>query len=389
MLPNKVIGIVGAGIGGISAGVALSQAGFRVKVFEKAGQLRETGAGVSLWPNGVMILSQFGLLSGILRHGQVGTHFLIREQSGKLLMNISTARAEQPTVCLHRGDLLRELAEAAPPECFRLNHELTGIEFAGERVRLHFRNQDSFECDGVVGADGIHSRLRGLLSSGRRKLANRGYTVFRGLAHTAALLPPGCNGESWGAGCRFGILAIGKNKVCWYATTNHSVSLRPAEESKRQLQQVFESWHDPIPQLLDMTDPCAILATQASDLGPLRQGGGLLTLLGDAAHVLTPNLGQGACIALEDAFVLAHCLRVEASVSAAFRRYEALRFPHVRSAVLRSRWLGEVGQWENCLAILVRNFITRCLPAQLFECHATCAGHLGMLIHQMSGARAV
>ena len=389
MSTDKVIGIVGAGIGGIAAGVALSQAGFTVKVFEKAGQLRESGAGVSLWPNGTMILSQLGLLSGILKHGQIGTHFLIRQPSGKLLMNISTARAELPTVCLHRGDLLRELAEAAPAECFRLNHELTGIEFTGEKVRLHFRNQDSFECDGVVGADGVHSRLRAVRSSGRRKLANRGYTIFRGLAHTRALLPPGCNGESWGAGCRFGTLAIGKNKVCWYATSNRSISLQPAAECKRHLQQVFGSWHDPIPQLLDITDPGAILATQASDCGPLRRGVGLITLLGDAAHVLTPNLGQGACMALEDAFVLAYCLRKSTGISAAFRRYEALRFPHVRSAVLRSRWLGQVGQWENRIAVSARNLITRCLPAKLFECHATCAGHLGMLTHQMLEAKSV
>lgn len=386
MSSNKVIGIVGAGIGGVTAGVALAQAGFTVRIFEKAGQLRAAGTGVSLWPNGTMILSELGLLPAVLQHGQIGRHFLIREQSGKLLMNISTARAESPTVCLHRGDLLRELAEAVPPECFKLNHELTSIEFAEKKVCLHFRNQNSFECDGVVGADGIHSRLRALLTVGQ-KPANRGYTIFRGLVNTPSNLSPGFNGESWGAGCRFGTLAIGKNRVCWYAVTKTSISLRPGEECKRQLQEFFKSWHDPIPQLLEMTNPSAILATQASDLGPLRQGSGLLTLLGDAAHVLTPNLGQGACMALEDAFVLAQCLRVYSSVAEAFRHYESLRFSHVRSAVLRSRWLGEVGQWENRIAVSVRNLITRWLPARLFECHATFAGHLETLTHRVLAAK--
>ncbi len=385
---NKVIGVVGGGIGGIAAGVALTQAGFTVKIFERAGQLREAGAGVSLWPNGTMVLSQLGLLQAVLKHGQIGKQFLIRQQSGKLLMAISTARAETPTVCLRRADLLHELADAIPAECFRLNHELTGIEFTGPKARLHFRNQDSFECDGVVGADGIHSRLRALLSSGRKPV-NRGYTIFRGLAETADLLPPGCNGESWGAGRRFGTLAIGKNTVCWYATANTSLPARTAQERKHHLQQVFKSWHHPIPQLLDMTDPSAILATQASDLRPMRQGSGLMTLLGDAAHALTPNLGQGACMALEDAFVLAQCLRFYPTVFAAFRRYESLRFPHARSAVLRSRWLGHVGQWENRIAVLARNLITRRLPAVLFECHATCDGHLGMLTRRMLASKSI
>lgn len=182
---HKVIGIAGAGIGGIAAGIALTQAGFTVRIFEKAGELREAGAGVSLWPNGTIVLSELGLLSRILEQGQIGTHFLLRSQCGELLMNISTARADTPTVCLHRADLLRVLAEAMPPECFRFNHELTGMEFNGEKVCLKFRDQSSFVCDGVVGADGIHSRLRALLGD-RTGPSRRGYVVFRGLANASA-----------------------------------------------------------------------------------------------------------------------------------------------------------------------------------------------------------
>jgi 2-polyprenyl-6-methoxyphenol hydroxylase-like FAD-dependent oxidoreductase len=385
MRRHKVIGIVGAGIGGIAAGIALIQAGFTVKIFEKAGQLREAGAGVSLWPNGTMILSELGLLPGILQQGQIGTHFLLRARSGELLMNISTAKADTPTVCLHRADLLRVLAEAIPAECLSLDHELTGVKFNGQKVCLQFRNQNSFVCDGVVGADGIHSRLRTLVGDDRRP-SRRGYLIFRGLADAPGDAPIGHNGESWGAGHRFGTLAIGKKRVCWYATANTSALRDSAEERKPWLQEIFKAWHDPIPKLLATTDPSTIMVANACDLGPFRQGGGPVTLLGDAAHALTPNLGQGACIALEDALVLARCVSSHSSFSAAVRRYESLRFPHARSAVLRSRWLGDVGQWENSIAVWMRNFVTRRLPAQLFECHATFAEHMAALTGQMTAS---
>lgn len=366
----KVIGIVGAGIGGVAAGVALMRAGFSVRIFEKAGELRESGAGVSLWPNGTEILSKLGLLPEILKHGQIGTHFLLRAYSGELLMDINTATADTPTVCLHRADLLRVLVEAIPPECFGLNHELTGVEANGEKACLHFRNQDRFVCDGIVGADGIHSRMRTLLGKGRQP-SRRGYIIFRGLAEASPDVPSDHNGETWGTGHRFGTLGIGKNKVCWYATANASALQHSAEKPKPWLQEIFQAWHDPIPKLLATTDPSTILAANACDFQPFRQCAGPATLLGDAAHALTPNLGQGACMALEDALVLAECLSEHSSVSLAFRRYEWLRFFHVSSAVLRSRWLGEVGQWESRIAVSLRNLITRRLPARLFECHPT------------------
>jgi 2-polyprenyl-6-methoxyphenol hydroxylase-like FAD-dependent oxidoreductase len=377
-MTGKAIGIVGGGIGGIAAGIALLQAGFTVRIFEKAGQLREAGAGVSLWPNGTVVLSELGVLSEVLKHGQVGTHFLLRQQSGELLMDISTTEADTPTVCLHRADLLRVLAQAMPPECFRLNHEVTGVESTGQKVCLQFRNQENFVCDGVVGADGVHSRLRVLLGD-NRKAAPRGYIIFRGLADTPADFPLGHNGESWGAGCRFGTLAIGKNKVCWYATANTSFLDRPVAEHKERLQEIFQAWHDPVPQLVATTDPETIMVANACDLGTFRQGSGAATLLGDAAHALTPNLGQGACTALEDALVLARCLNRHSSVSSGFRCYESLRFPLVRSAILRSRWLGAIGQWESGIAVALRNFVTRRLPAHMFECHATITEHMSML----------
>jgi 2-polyprenyl-6-methoxyphenol hydroxylase-like FAD-dependent oxidoreductase len=382
-MSDKTIAIIGAGIGGIAAGVALRQAGFNVRVFEKAGQLREAGAGMSLWPNGTGVLQKLGLLPAVAGQGQSGTHFLVRSQAGQVLMAIGTAEAETPTVCVHRARLLRVLAEALPPECLALEHELAAMQFAGDKIDLRFANGERLVCDGVVGADGIHSRMRRRLAR-QNKQVYRGYAIFRGMADVPGNFTSGHNSESWGVGGRFGILAIGDNKVCWYATVNSASLPQPADWPKARLQQMFSQWHSPIPELIAVTEPSAIMVNSACDRQPARTWSkGPATLMGDAAHALTPNLGQGACMALEDALVLANCLQRHDDVTTAFRRYEATRFSRVRNAIWRSRWLGEVGQWENRSLVHLRNAVTRVLPGRIFECHSTLAQLMTVLAGQL------
>src|SRR5580765_3324924 len=372
-MSDKTIAIIGAGIGGVAAGVALHQAGFNVKVFERASQLREAGAGMSLWPNGTGVLRQLGLLEAVASQGQSGTHFLVRSQTGEVLMKIRTAEAETPTICVHRAHLLRVLADALPQECVALGHELADLQFAGGKVQLRFANGENVICDGVVGADGIHSRMRGRLMQ-PRKPVYRGYAIFRGIADVPENFLIGHNSESWGEGSRFGTLAIGDNKVCWYATVNSAVPLKPQDWPKERLKQLFHRWHDPIPELIAATSRSAIMMNMACDRQPARSwSNGPATLIGDASHALTPNLGQGACMAMEDALVLANCLGRSQTVAAGFRLYEATRYPRVRNAILRSRWLGEVGQWEKRAVVAARNAVTRLLPGRIFECHSSFA----------------
>jgi 2-polyprenyl-6-methoxyphenol hydroxylase-like FAD-dependent oxidoreductase len=372
-MPDKTIAIIGAGIGGMAAGVALRQAGFEVKVFEKASQLREAGAGMSLWPNGTGVLRQLGLLAAVASQGQSGTHFLVRAKTGAVLMEIGTAEAEMPTICVHREHLLRVLADALPPECLALGHELEDIQFTGGKARLKFTNGERVICDGVVGADGIHSRMRGRLMRPGKPIY-RGYAIFRGIADVPENFLIGHNSESWGEGSRFGTLAIGNNKVCWYATVNSSTPPKHADWPKERLEQLFSGWHHPIPELIAATTPSDIMMNMACDRKPSRcWSNEPATLIGDAAHALTPNLGQGACMAMEDALALANCLTRTQSVATGFRLYEAKRYPRVRNAIWRSRWLGEVGQWENRAVVAARNAVTRILPGRIFECHSSFA----------------
>jgi 2-polyprenyl-6-methoxyphenol hydroxylase-like FAD-dependent oxidoreductase len=365
----KKIGIIGGGIGGIATALALRQAGVDAVVYEKAPRLQEVGAGMMLWPNATRVLRELGLLENVLAQSGPNTNFLVQAKSGKVLMNIALGQFDVPAVCIRRADLLAILLAALPSDCVSLGCELDRLEQSSDNVRLHFKGGRVEEHDAVIGADGIRSRVRAELF-GTSDPIYRGYTVWRGLArYDGNAVTPGSNSETWGTGKRFGILNTGHGRFTWYATANvPSNHLDAPCGRKRELQQMFAGWHEPISDFLDATDEDKILKHGARDCAPLRRWGyGMVSLLGDAAHPCTPNLGQGGCMALEDALVLAKCVEREPTLVAALRRYESLRHQRTRHIQQRSLLMGRIGQWQNPLVVTGRRVITRILPARLFE----------------------
>jgi 2-polyprenyl-6-methoxyphenol hydroxylase-like FAD-dependent oxidoreductase len=363
------VGIVGGGIGGIAAALALHQAGVDAVVYEKAARLHEVGAGMMLWPNATRVLRAMGLLEDVLARSGPNTHFLVRAKCGKVLMNIALGKFDVPAVCIRRADLLAILLDALPPECVRLGWELERLQQGKDKVRLHFKGGLVEEHDAIIGADGLRSRVRSELF-GASEPIYRGYTVWRGVArYHGNAIASGCNSETWGTGKRFGILNTGQGRFTWYATANVPAHHRDAPSGrKRELLQMFDGWHQPVSDLLDATDEEGILKNGARDCAPLRRWGyGLVSLLGDAAHPCTPNLGQGGCMALEDAVVLAKCLESEPTLKAGLRRYESLRFHRTRHIQKRSLLMGQIGQWQNPLIVTGRRVVTRMLPVRLIE----------------------
>lgn len=366
---EKNIGIVGGGIGGIAAAVALHRIGAKVSVYERAEALREVGAGMMLWPNATRVLRELGLLDQVIARSGRNTHFIVRKSTGKVLMSIALGQFEVPAVCMRRADLLSILLNALPPECLHLGSEFEGLKQFDGKVRLYFKKGREIEHDAVVGADGIRSRIRMQLF-GNSDPIYRGYTVWRGLAEYGGnAISPGFNSESWGKGMRFGILNTGHRRFTWYATANVSPNhLDSAGGRKRELQQLFAGWHAPIADFLEATPENEILENGARDCAPLTEWGkGLVTLLGDAAHPCTPNLGQGGCMALEDALVLAKSVDRESSLHTALRHYESRRIRRTRHIQKRSLLMGYIGQWQNPIFVTGRHVITRMLPAKIFE----------------------
>ena len=322
-----------------------------------------------LWPNATRVLRELGLLENVVAQSGPNTNFLVRASSGKVLMNIALGQFDVPAVCIRRADLLAILLAALPSDCVRLGCELDRLEQTSDNVRLHFKGGCIEEHDAVIGADGIRSRVRAELF-GTSDPIYRGYTVWRGLArYDGSAVTQGSNSETWGTGKRFGILNTGHGRFTWYATANvPSNHLDAPCGRKRELQQMFAGWHEPIADFLDATDEDKILKHGARDCPPLRRWGrGMVTLLGDAAHPCTPNLGQGGCMALEDALVLAKCVEREPTLVGALRRYESLRRERTRHIQGRSLLMGRIGQWQNPLFVTGRRVVTRMLPARLFE----------------------
>ncbi len=365
---NFNIGIIGGGIGGVAAAVALHRAGIDVTVYERAAELREVGVGMMLWPNATRVLKELGVLERVAALSGPNRHFLVRSSAGAILMDIGLGHFDVPALCTRRSDLLDALISALPPRCVRLGHDFEHFERQKSGVGVHFSNGASVEHDFLIGADGIRSRVRSQLL-GVHKLVYRGYSVWRGLARLTGSAPRGSNSETWGRGKRFGILNTGGDRFTWYATANtdpdHADSLAGRQ---RDLLRMFAGWHEPVESLITATEEGAILKNAAYDLAPLKRWGqGRVMLLGDAAHPCTPNLGLGGCMALEDALVLAKSVAREASPELALRRYESLRRARTRHVQQRSLLIGHIGQWENVLIAAGRQAVTGMLPAKIFE----------------------
>jgi 2-polyprenyl-6-methoxyphenol hydroxylase-like FAD-dependent oxidoreductase len=363
----KNVGIVGGGIGGVAAAVALKKFGIHATVYERAPRLMEVGAGMMLWPNATRVLKSLGLLEDVAARSGHNSHFLVRASCGKILMNIALGKFDVPALCTRRSDLLASLLSALPQACVRLGRECTHLEQSRLGVRLHFADGGIAEHDAVIGADGIRSQVRAQIF-GASDPVHRGYTVWRGVAaYAGSSIRRGCNSETWGHGNRFGILDIGQGKYTWYATANDpELDAVPSDQRKSWLVQRFGGWHEPIRGLIESAE--LILENGAYDLAPLPHWTvQRATLLGDAAHPCTPNLGLGGCMALEDALVLARCVSSEPSIECALRRYESLRRRRTRHIQQRSLLIGHIGQWQNRAVVAGRRVVTGLLPAALFE----------------------
>lgn len=344
----------------MAAAIALHRAGMDVTVHERTPTFSEVGAGMSLWPNATRILGSLGVLEQVLARGEPVSQFNLHRPDGKLISGISMAGFPTPALCLHRADLHRSLRDQLPEGCLRSSERLEGFEHRADKVIVRFAGGLEAEADGLIAADGINSVIRAQIH-GAAGPVYRGYCIWRGIAQEVRGSAKGHISETWGSGRRFGILPMGQGRVCWYATRNCAPSQSDAPAGRKaEVLALFRDWHGPIPALIDATDPADIIRHDAHDRKPLRKWGeGRVTLLGDAAHPITPNVGQGACMAIEDAACLAKALLGTPDVASAFRSYEAMRGPRTAYVARQARRIGIIGQWENPWIVRGRDLLTR------------------------------
>lgn len=365
--------VIGAGIGGLTAALALRQIGMTVRVYERAPDLRSAGAGLSLAPNAIQALRVLDLDTEVRRLGTEVEFAEIRSWRGACLQRLPVGelgrRYGGPMLCVARPELLGLLANTLGQEHIRFDYECTGFTQDDSGVTARFAGGAVERADLLIGADGIHSVIRRhLLDDGRPRYA--GYTAWRGMAEVGPeLAPPGLAFEAWGRGARFGLWRIDPARVYWWATSNAPEgALGEPGDHLQRLRELFHDRSAPIPAVVEATPPAAILQNDIYDREPAsRWGEGRVTLLGDAAHPMTPDLGQGACQAIEDAVILAGSLARSADLPAALRAYEAARRARTARVVRLARHLGRIAQWENPLACAIRDRAVRMTPRRVAE----------------------
>lgn len=358
--------IAGGGIGGLTLAAALRRTGHEVVVLERAPALRPVGAGILLAINALMALRRVGTADRVMAVGQPVERAEVRDFRGALLQSTHFDALRQevgvPALAFYRAELHDALLGALPPDAVQLGREVIGYEQHNGRVRARLSDGTTEEGDLLVGADGLRSKVReGVV--GPTPLLYSGQTSWRAVTGPNDLLAPGTSVESWGPGRRFGMVSLSGGRTYWYAVADAPQGEQDAPGVRGTLLDAYRGWHVPITQLLELTDEASIFRTDLHDRAPVpKWSQGRVTLLGDAAHPMTPNMGQGACQAIEDALVLSDALVISSTIEDALRRYEERRIARTSRMVVQSRRIGRISQWDNPVGRWARNKALRMVP---------------------------
>lgn len=377
MVTKRAI-VIGAGVGGLSAAVALRQAGLEVDVFEQAAQPRAEGTALGIMSNAVSALRSLGIEGALETRGQVLQEFHIRTDRGRLIASMPVKAVSEelgaPSVSIHRAALQEVLLEAAASCGLHYGAACTGFETDHRQVRAHFADGRTAQADILIGADGFHSAVRRQLL-GVEPVQYAGYVCWLATVPFAhPRLTTGHVGHYWGKGKRFGLVDIGAGQAYWWGTENRSYAagLDLNGSAKTSAERAFAGWPDEVTQAIRNTPASAVLQTRAQDRPfSARWGLGRVTLLGDAAHPMLTSLGQGACMAIEDAVVLGRAATGSRDLIHALRRYELLRRERTRQMVLLSRVLSRIEQFEHPLPVALRNAYFRLNPRRAVRNQST------------------
>ena len=330
------IGICGAGVGGLSAAIGLSALGHDVDVFERAPDIRTTGAGFNLWPNAGRAIYGLGLREPYDEISVNLDRYIELDPEGNELFSTDTSGWSEkygaPAVGLFRPDLARMLGDAAGLDRIRFDHEVVSVENAGDKATCRFSNGQVYEADVLIGADGINSNVREHLIGGVTFRPNEHYAYrFRSTLNLSDVdVDPAAQTGFYAREGWLSFIPIGKGRAYWFGSVSGADSFEDFIE-------FFSGWtKTPIPKTLANTSRELLVQSPLLDVDgvPYKWTHGRVTLIGDAAHPMMPDMAQGASQTFVDALALRDAFAECENADQALRQFEEVRRP-VANAVVK------------------------------------------------------
>ena len=340
------ITIIGAGMGGLTTGIALKKFGHKVTIYEQAEKILPVGAAISLWSNGVKCLNYLGLTEQVAKlGGQMDQLAYIDGLTGDTMTQFSLLplieEVGQRPYPVARADLQNMLMDEFVREDIQLGKKMIELQEQEDGVLVKFADGTEIKTDLLIGADGTHSITRAYVLGEQVSRRYAGYVNWNGLVEISEKLTPA---DQWttfvGQGKRVSLMPVADGKFYFFFDVPLPVGLENNRaEYKTLLKQYFEGWCAPVQHLIDALDEQKTNRVEIHDIEPFAQFyKGRVVIVGDAAHSTTPDIGQGGCQAIEDAIYLARSLQINTlGLEDALKRYQNKRNERANELVLRAR----------------------------------------------------
>ncbi len=352
-------GIIGAGIDGLGTALALHGSGWQVDLYQTAQPEPQHDIGLVLNPAAIAIMRAYGMGQRLEHLAVPLERFSYRKPSGEVLLELSLEDSLQRRPLAMRASILRSMLREALPVRVESVGPLAQIQLDEHRVDAQFRDGRHWSGDLLVGADGLHSQVRASFF-GHSEPKYAGYMCWQGFSPRPDLIEPGVLFESSGNGHRFGAMAVDEHRVYWYACINLPANSDFGKRTREALVLRFFRFHQPIAALIESTPQEQIHCQPCYEREPLKHwSSGRVTLVGEAAHPTTPDLGQTASEAFEDGRVLARLLAEAASLDSALSHYDNQRVPSATKIQKTSHQAGRLSQLEHPLICGLRDLALR------------------------------
>ncbi|WP_001103540.1 FAD-dependent urate hydroxylase HpxO [Acinetobacter baumannii] len=338
--------IIGAGMGGLTTGIALKKFGHQVRIFEQTEKILPVGAAISLWSNGVKCLNYLGLTEKIAKlGGQMDDLAYVDGLTGDVMTQFSLRplieEVGQRPYPVARADLQNMLMDEFGRDQIYLGKKMVSLEDKTDFVEVHFADGSSTQADLLIGADGTHSMTRAYVLGQQVQRRYAGYVNWNGLVEISEDLAPAQQWTTYvGEGKRASLMPVADGRFYFFLDVPLPAGLENnRDEYKKLLKQYFADWCQPVQQLIERLDPQKTNRVEIHDIEPFTQFyKGRVVILGDAAHSTTPDIGQGGCQAMEDAIYLARSLQINTlGLEDALRRYQNKRNERANELILRAR----------------------------------------------------